>query len=468
MAARRPNLLTDPVGPTLLSLAWPMLIGIASILLFNIVDTFWVGQIGPAELAAMSYTFPVVMVVMSITMGIGIGTTAVVGRALGNGDEGEVRRLTTHALLLANGIVVLVAMVGLLTIDPLFRALGADDSTLALIRTYMVPWYLGVGFLVIPMVGNSAIRATGDTKTPSYVMMVAGFVNAALDPLLIFGIGPFPELGLQGAALATIGSYLGALVAALYVLIRRERLVEFVLPTAATLLDSWRRILAIGMPAAATNLLTPVAAGLLTRMVSGFGATAVAAYGVGTRVEGLALIGVSALSTAVTPFVAQNLGAGRCDRIRAAVRFVSFAALGWGAAAALGLGLFATPIARVFSDAPEVIASTRAYLTLVPFSFGLFGIAALAGSVFNALGRPLRATVIVVVRLAVLALPLAWLGARLHGLPGLFGGIAAANVLVGLLGWWMVSRGVAQAEAAVAERASGGVPLPPRPASAGA
>jgi Na+-driven multidrug efflux pump len=114
------------------------------------------------------------------------------------------------------------------------------------------------------------------------------------------------------------------------------------------------------------------------------------------------------------------------------------------------LGVLATPIARVFSDAPAVIESTRAYLTLVPFSFGLFGIAALAGSVFNALGRPLRATVIVVVRLAVLALPLAWLGARVHGLPGLFAGIAAANILVGLLGWWMVGRGIARAEAEVA------------------
>ena len=181
-----------------------MLIGIAAIVLFNVVDTFWVGQLGAAELAAMSFTFPVVMVVFSVSMGIGIGATAVIARALGHGDEDQVRRLTTDALLLANVAVTAVAIGGLLTMDPLFRALGADEATLVLIRQYMVPWYLGVGFLVIPMVGNSAIRATGDTKTPSYVMLVTGLVNAVLDPFLIFGWGHLTQR--VGQAVAALGA----------------------------------------------------------------------------------------------------------------------------------------------------------------------------------------------------------------------------------------------------------------------
>lgn len=443
---KRPDLLNDPIGPTLIRLAVPMFVGISAIILFNIVDTFWVGKLGPEALAAMSYTFPVVTVVMSLAMGVGIGTTAVVARALGHGDRDEVQRLSTHALILANSVVVVVALVGLATITPLFRALGADDATIELIRQYMVPWYLGVGLLVIPMVGNSAIRATGDTKTPSYVMLVAGLVNAVLDPCLIFGWGPFPALGLTGAALATIASYAGALIAGLYVLVIREKLLVFVLPKLAELRDSWRRILAIGAPAAATNLLAPVSAGILTRMVSEHGLDAVAAYGVGTRIEGLALVGVSALSTAVTPFVAQNLGAGQCERIRGAIQFVGRAALAWGVAIALLLGLASRPLAGIFSESEIVVASASMYLLFVPFSYGPLGLATLVGSAFNALGRPLKASAIVFVRLVVLAVPLAWLGSREFGLPGLFGGIALANVLVGVVAYRMVHGDVDEAE----------------------
>ena len=345
-----------------------MLIGIAAIVLFNVVDTFGVGQLGAAELAAMSFTFPVVMVVFSVSMGIGIGATAVIARALGHGDEDQVRRLTTDALLLANVAVTAVAIGGLLTMDPLFRALGADEATLVLIRQYMVPWYLGVGFLVIPMVGNSAIRATGDTKTPSYVMLVAGLVNAVLDPFLIFGWGPFPALGLTGAACATVASYIGAFAVAIWVLYSREKLITLERPRVEQVLDSWRRILHIGLPAAGTNMLGPVSAGLITRMVSGHGDLAVAAFGVGTRIEGLATIGLFALSTAVTPLVAQNLGAGNCERIRGTIRFAVKASLVWDGAMAVLLALTARPLASIFSEDAAVVSLASSYLLVVPLS----------------------------------------------------------------------------------------------------
>jgi putative MATE family efflux protein len=435
---RQRALLTDPVGPAILAMAWPMLVGILAIVLFNVVDTFWVGQLGARELAAMSYTFPVVMVVMSVSMGIGLGTTAVVARAIGHGDRGKVRRLTTDALVLANGMVVLVALLGLATIDPLFALLGAEPATVALVREYMVPWYLGVGLLVIPMVGNSALRATGDTKTPSVIMLVAGLVNAVLDPLLIFGAGPVPSMGLAGAAWATVGSYAGAFAAAMWVLVRRERLLTFARPRLAEVYDSWRRILHIGLPAAGTNLLAPLSAGILTRLVSSYGPTAVAAFGVGTRLEGFAMVGIGALSTAMTPMVAQNLGAGRLRRIHQAVSFGTRAGLVWGAGAALLLAMLAGPIAHVFSDDPAVVEVARTYLLVVPFSYGALGLAQIVGTTFNALDEPLAAAGLVAVRLLALTLPLAWLGTSLAGLDGLFGGIAAANLAIGLLAWAVV------------------------------
>jgi Na+-driven multidrug efflux pump len=208
-------------------------------------------------------------------------------------------------------------------------------------------------------------------------------------------------------------------------------MLTFALPRAREVLASWRAILHIGIPAAGTNLLTPLAAGAVTRIVSHHGADAVAAYGVGTRLEGLSMIGVFAMTAAITPFVGQNHGAGHGARIRDALRFVGKASLIYGVVVAVALGLLAEPLARVFNEDTAVIASTVRYLRVVPFSYAPYGLALLVASIFNALGMPLKATVLATLRLLALAVPLAWLGSELLGLTGVFLGIAAANLVMG-------------------------------------
>lgn len=428
------------MGKTLIRLALPMVVGIAAILFFNLVDTFWVGQLGGLELAAMGFTFPVVMVVTNLTIGLSIGTTATIAASLGEGDDESTRRLATDALILALLVVATLSTAGYLTIDPLFRALGAEEETLPLIREYMEPWYLGVGLLVIPMVGNGAIRATGDTKTPSIVMVVVGLFNAGLDPLLIFGWGPFPALGLRGAAYATVGSYVGAFTVAGWVLVRREKLIAFDVPRPSEVLASWKRILRIGLPAAGTNLLTPLAAGAITRVVSSHGPEAVAAYGAGTRVEGLAMMGVFAMTAALTPFVGQNHGAGNIERIRETLRFNAKAAAVWGIGAAALLAVLADPLARLLNDDPAIVGYTKLYLWIVPASYIPYGLALLVAAMYNAMEMPLKATLLAALRLIVLAVPLAWLGSHLFDVAGLFCGIVAANVIMGITAALVIRR----------------------------
>lgn len=444
----RLNLLSGPEGKTLVRLALPMLLGITAIILFNVVDTYFVGQLGPLPLAAMGFTFPVVFVVISISMGLGIGATSVISRAIGEGDHQRVRRVTTDSLALALVLVLCAAGFGLLTMDPVFSAMGAPRDLLPLIRDYMTPWYLGVGLLVIPMVGNSAIRATGDTRTPSVVMIVAGLVNAVLDPLLIFGLGPFPRLELTGAALSTVLSYAVAFVAALWLLRRREML-DLRHPGLRTALASWGAILHVGLPAAATNLLVPLCAAVLTRMVSGHGPDAVAAFGVAGRLESLAMIGIGALATALTPFVGQNFGAGNHQRVRRGVRQASLMALVWSGAATLLLMLLARPVAGLFSEDPAVVLAVVEYLWVVPLSYGLYGVAQLVNATFNAVNRPLSSAALIVLRLFVLAVPLAYLGSRWWGLVGIFYGMGLANVVVGLAATVAVQRFIARCDAAL-------------------
>lgn len=425
---RSPRLLQGPVPSTLLHLAGPMVLGILAILLFGLVDTWYVGRLGADALAAMSFTFPVTVVLFSVAMGVGLGATAVISAAIGQQDRQRVRRLTTHALLLANLLVVIFAAIGLAGMDSIFELLGAEPELRLLIADYMVPWLLGIGLLVIPMVGNAAIRATGDTRTPSVVMLVAAGVNALLDPLLIFGLGPFPRLGLQGAALATVISWGVTFLAALWILARRERMIEWRWPRLGELLASWRPILHVGVPAAGAQLLVPLATGALTRLVAERGPEAVAAFGVGARLESMALIGVSALAAGLVPFVGQNAGAGRWDRVRSGVGFSVKAGVGWGVLVALLLAALAEPLGGLFSDDAAVAAGVVLFLRLVPLSYGPYAIALLAMATFNGLQRPLRSAALIAVRLLVLAVPLAWLGASLWGLPGIFGALSVANL----------------------------------------
>lgn len=431
------GLTEGPVGATLIMKALPMVLGIASIILFNVVDTFFVGQLGTESLAAMSFTFPVTFVIFSSTMGLGVGITAVIAWAIGHGDVSRVRRLSTDGLLLALVIVLTLVMLGLWTQEILFKWLGASEAMIPLILDYMTLWWLGVGFLVIPMMGNSAIRATGDTQTPAYIMVVAGVLNIVLDPILIFGWGPIPRLGLVGAALATVISRVLTLVAALWVLIWRENMVSFEWP-GSKLWDSWYSIMKVGLPASATNILTPLAAAVLTRLVATQGTTAVAAWGVAQRIEGLGMVWIGALASALTPFVAQNVGAGLCTRLRVAARFSVGVSLVMGISISVLMALLAPCIARVFSDQPQVMNLVTSFLRIVPISYTMLGCAQFASAFFNGSLKPMRAAVLSIFRLFVCVVPLSWLGVQMGGIEGMYLGIALGNGLVGLLAIKMI------------------------------
>ena len=150
------SLTEGPIGSTLVKLTIPMLFGIMGMVIFNLVDTIYVGRLGTAELAALSFTFPVVMVVTSIGLGIGVGASSLISFAIGEGNHNKVQRITSDSLVLSLLLVLIFISVGYFTIDPLFTALGASPEILVLIHEYMDIWYLGVPFVVVPMVGNNA------------------------------------------------------------------------------------------------------------------------------------------------------------------------------------------------------------------------------------------------------------------------------------------------------------------------
>ncbi len=443
----RDEILDGPIVPVLARLAGPMVVGIGAVLTFSLVDAYFIGQLGEEELAAVAFTFPLTFLVSGAAMGLSVGTSTAVARAVGK-DDGTACRLGTHSLGLALLAVAALVGAGWFALDPALRAMGADAELAALAEPYMRVWLGGVMLLVVPMVGNGALRGVGDTVSPTVVMLVAGGINAALDPCLIFGLGPFPRLELAGAAWATVLSWSVTLVASL-VLLHRRGLISRAAALGGGWRESWAEVLIIGLPAMGTNLLVPASSAILTRLAAGFGTAEVAAFGVGGRVQSLALAGVMALGGVNSIFVGQNWGAGRCDRVRRAATLVMRFALLYGLAVWAVLFLVRRPLAAAFvnegPDATDTAAAAALFFAIVPVGYAGFAATALVSGVYNALKRPGRSVLVISVRLFVLCVPLAWAGAELHGYVGFLWGVAAGNLLAGLFAAWTMRGAFAEA-----------------------
>ncbi|MEA3267152.1 MAG: MATE family efflux transporter [Candidatus Fermentibacteria bacterium] len=421
-----------------------MMAGMVGMVVFNLVDTFYIGQLGGEQLAAMGFTFPVVMVLTSISLGLGMGTSAVISREIGRGSFQNVRHLATNSLLLGFPVVALFALAGSLTIEPLFRLLGAEGATLGYIKEYMQIWYIGVPFVVIPMIGNNIIRATGDMKTPGLIMVSIAILNSILDPLLIFGLGPFPELGIAGGALATLFSRAIGMTLAFTILVKREKIISFAVPKARELFDSWRKILYIGIPAGLAKLIIPISMGVVTRLVSEYGNSAVAGFGVATRLEALAMMLLMALSTVLIPFTGQNMGAGLKNRILKALKISYIFSLLWGAFMFILFLLTGKFMAGLFNKDPDIVATVVHYLNVVSISYGFQGFMIISSAALNGSHKPIHSAILSVSRMFVFYIPLALLGIKLFDLKGIFMAGSIANFGAGLLSLFFVNQQIKQ------------------------
>ncbi|MFT6990635.1 MAG: putative MATE family efflux protein [Paraglaciecola sp.] len=411
----------------------PMIVGMVVLMTFGLVDTFFIGMLGTQQLAAISFTFPVTFTVISLNIGLGIGTSAIIAKLLGAGQHNQAKETATGALMLTMVLAIVLAIIGVMTMQPIFRLMGADEAQLVFIKEYMLVWYGAGVFLAMPMVGNSVLRASGDTKTPSYVMAFGGLINVILDPILIFGWGPVPAFGIQGAAIATLIAWAVGLFYILYVLAVKRKLIEPTLLHWQQLKRSTGGILKIGLPAAGANMLTPISAGIVTAIVAGYGPEAVAAWGVGGRLESIASIVVLSLSMSLPPFISQNFGANKLERVGQAYSLCVKFVIIWQLIIFAILALLAGFIANIFTNEPEVASTIILFLVIVPFGFGLQGVTILTNSSFNAMHMPMSAVSLSVVRLFVFFVPFSFIGSYWFDLPGLFWAAVLANLVVGCI-----------------------------------
>ena len=437
-ASSQVDLLSGAIAPVLVRLTGPMMMGIVSLMLFNLVDLYFVGLLGTLPLAAIGFTFPVTFAVTSLAIGLGVGTSATVGRLIGAGRSQEAKALVTDNLLATFAVTTVLALILSQLITPIFQWMGASPELLVYIKDYMGMWLFGSVYLVVNMVANATMRAAGDTRTPAKVMAISAFINLLLDPLLIFGWGPIPAMGIKGAALATVLAWGVTSCLVFYLLHHRQQVLLFKGFDFARIGRHWYQVMVIGLPAAFSNMLTPIANAILTAFVAGYGPEAVAAFGVGSRLESLSLLVCLALSMSLPPFISQNMGAEKQRRAVAAYGLALKFALLWQLVVYLALLSQGEAIAALFSDQSSVQSWIIIWLGIVPMGFGFQAVTFLTASSFNAMHQPMRAMRISLIRLFVFYVPMAWLGSTFFGLTGMFVALVIANSCTALVAWYLM------------------------------
>lgn len=436
--ARTPGSLTvGPLRPVILKLAVPAVAMMACHFCFNLIDAVWVGRlIGPAALAAVSTAGFYVWVLLSLGEMVEVGLIAVAARRYGEGQADAAARAAGAAVLYAIVAGIAVSFLGVAVTDALFRLMDVPPDVATLGRRYLDTWLLGgplvFGFFAI----EATFRASGDTRTPFLLLMASVLLSVGLDPLLISGVGPFPTLGVEGAALASVMVRGGGFLIGIVIAFRRGLL----------RLDApdWRAVptvLRVGAPLSLAGVLLSIVYMWITRYTSRFGTAALAALGVGHKVEGLGFIAISGFALSASALVGQNLGAGQEARARQAVRMTVAYCLAVTTTTAVAFLTIPATLVSLFTTDPAVIADGSLYLRVIAFAqigqtFEIILEGALAGAGYTLLPQVASTT------LTLFRVPLAAWWSGLIGLLGVWLALSLTAVARGIAMTVFWSRGV--------------------------
>lgn len=431
------------VRKILWQLTLPMMVGILSVTIMSLVDSFYLGYLGESALAAVAFTLPITSFLFNVAIGLSIGCSTCVARAIGAREEERINRISSQSLLLGASIFFVIITLVCSNLSLLLDFLGAEQANRQMILEYLLPQVIGLFFHSLTISITGILRGFGDTKSVARLMVLSSACSIIISPLLIFtslDIFGFKVylmgLGILGSSVATcVARFLAFLLA----ISKLRTRVDFSFNT-HHFTDTLKSVLPIAFPAMLTNTIVPISAGVITRFVADFGEDAIAAYGVCSRLENTFLILYLAFSSVVGGFMAQNLGANRvvrCLEIKAYLSKVCYAS---GLILAILLLLFNSYLGKLFSEDTGVLLAIATYMSIVPWGYGSHGIILAFNASLNGLSLAKRATFVSLTRLLLLGIPLAYLFKQVYGLPGVFYGIVLGNVLAGILSHVVLKR----------------------------
>jgi putative MATE family efflux protein len=422
------------------SLAWPVMLSMFFQTLYNAVDAFWVSRFSPDAMAAVSISQLTLFVMISLSMGITVGSGVLMAMAIGRRDIIEAERILGQSFVLSAIAGAVFTAISLLFRRPLLSASGATGGILPLALVYFTIIASGSMLVFLLFSVLFAFNSQGDNKTVTVLFSISTAVNAILDPVLIFGWAGFPALGIAGAAIATLFLQALVLVAGLVILRRANMLVAFRFSRLGLRWASVKKVLNIGFPAALTNVVGPLSLAALTAIIAGrFREAGATSFSIGFRAEFFAYLPAVGFGVSALALLGQNTGARRFDRVRSAYRLSL--ALAFGAATLLGLlaAAFRERIIGVFTSDPQVASYARAYFLSVPFSYGLFATVFVEIMSLQGMGRSWGGFLLALLRAALVASS-AYLLLQVLRVPLLGGWLAVAtiNLLLAALGYLLV------------------------------
>jgi putative MATE family efflux protein len=447
----REAILNDSIPKTLFKLSWPIMVGNTMQVLYNLADTFWVGKLGADSVAAISVGFPLVFLLISIGGGMTIAGTTLVAQYTGSDDKEMADHVAGQIFSLVIFLSIIFGAAGFIFDRTILGWIGAPAAIMDEAVAYLDIIFAGVAFMFIFFVFTALLRGVGDTKTPMKMMVFSTIFNIILDPFLILGWGFFPQMGVRGAAIATVLSRALAGIYGVYLLFEGKKGIKLEFENLIPDFEVQKRIIKLGTPSAAEQSIIALGMTFLMGIVSEFGTLAVAAYGIGNRILSVVMMPMRGLSMATTTMVGQTMGADDPDRAEK----IAWTAVGLTFALMTALILvtqvFPAQIISVFNDNSEVVAIGVDFLKIVGLSFGFLGVRIVIGGSFRGAGNTVAAMVLAVVALWGFRVPLARLLSDYFqlGTTGIWWGMFMSNLLSALIGAFWFKKGSWKEEKAI-------------------
>ncbi|HPF17076.1 MAG TPA: MATE family efflux transporter [Thermotogota bacterium] len=396
---------TEPIIPLMFKLAFPAMIGMSIQALYNVVDSMYVGRISEESLSALSIAFPVQMVLIALGAGTGIGVTSFISRRLGAHKNKDATLAAENALFLGILYWIVVALVGYFFSDQIIMLFSDQAVLIQPASEYISIIMIGSIFIFFSMISNNIIRGEGNTFTPMIALIIGAVVNIVLDPFLIFGWWIFPEMGVRGAALATVIARAVSSVFLLYGLQAKTVDMNLSLKNFKINLPIIKEIYRVGLPGIFMQMIGSVTIALINIIAGNFHIYAIAVIGIFFRLQSFILMPVFGLGQGFMPIMGYNFGAGNINRMKNTLTLGMIISTVLTTIGFVLFTFFPAQLISLFNDNPEMIQIGQDILSRIGLSFPIIGISVIGSLTFQALGKGLNSFLISFLRQIGILLP---------------------------------------------------------------
>jgi len=432
-----------PLGKAVILLAIPMVLEMVMESIFAVVDIFFVSKLGADAVATVGITESILTLIYAVAFGLAMGTTALVSRRIGEKRKREASQEGMQAIITAIVISLLIAIPGVIFAKDLMRLMGASEVIINEHSTYPAIIFGGNIVIMLLFINNAIFRGAGDAAIAMRVLWLANGLNCILDPLLIFGYGPFPELGIAGAAVATNIGRGVAVIYQLYILFKGSNRIKMM---GLKIRIHWQKIahlLKISMGGIGQMIIAHTSWLFMVRIISNFGSEAVAGYTIAIRIVLFLLLPSWGLSNAAATLVGQNLGAKRSDRAEKAVWTVALVNMIFLGIVSVAFIVFPEVFIRIFTQETNLIQIGADCLRIVSYGFIFYGLGMVMVQAFNGAGDTRTPTRVNFIAFWLIEIPLAYFLAVKTGLDekGVFFSIIIAEAAMTMLALYFFKKG---------------------------